>query len=66
MLCYYNLEHKFSDLKEWYDGYHFGLTEVYCPWDIINQCDKFLEADDAPMEAHWENSSGAFYLPPVI
>ena len=57
MLCYYGLEDKFDSLKEWYDGYHFGSTEVYCPWDIINQCDKFLEVNDAPMEAHWENSS---------
>ena len=57
LLEYYNLEEKFDILKEWYDGYRFGQTDVYCPWDVINQCDKFLEAKDAPMEAHWENSS---------
>lgn len=57
LLCYYNLEEKFVEFREWYDGYHFGQVDIYCPWDVINQCDKFLEAKDAPMEAHWENSS---------
>lgn len=57
LLSYYELNEKFDDLKEWYDGYHFGDTDIYCPWDVLNQCDKFLESKDAPMEAHWENSS---------
>lgn len=57
LLCYYDLEEKFEILKEWYDGYHFGEVGIYCPWDVINQCDKFLESKDAPMEGHWENSS---------
>ncbi len=57
MLRYYDLEEKFSLMKEWYDGYHFGQVDVYCPWDILNQCDKFLESRDARMEPHWENSS---------
>lgn len=57
LLHYYNLNDKFDSLKEWYDGYRFGQLDIYCPWDVINQCDKFLETPDAPMEAHWENSS---------
>ena len=57
LLHYYALEDKFEVLKEWYDGYRFGTSEVYCPWDVINQCDKFLADRSAPMEAHWENSS---------
>lgn len=57
MLSYYGIEEFYDDMKEWYGGYHFGDVEVYCPWDVINQCDKFLESKDAPMEAHWENSS---------
>ena len=40
-----------------YDGYHFGNTNVYCQWDVINQCDKLRAWPEAPMEAHWENSS---------
>lgn len=57
LLRYYDMEEKFEVLKEWYDGYQFGRIEIYCPWDVINQCDKFLEAKDAPMDSHWENSS---------
>lgn len=57
LLSYYGLEETYGRMKEWYDGYQFGQVEVYCPWDILNQCDKFLEFLDAPMEAHWENSS---------
>lgn len=57
LLDYYHLEEKYDILKEWYDGYRFGQIDVYCPWDVINQCDKFLEVRDAPMESHWENSS---------
>ena len=57
MLYYYGLEASFTQLKEWYDGYRFGNVDVYCPWDVINQCDKFRARANAPMEAHWENSS---------
>ena len=59
MLSYYGIEEFYDDIKEWYGGYHFGDVEVYCPWDVINQCDKFLESKDASVEAHWENSSNA-------
>ena len=57
MLCYYEIEDAYEQIKEWYDGYHFGNTNVYCPWDVINQCDKLRAWPEAPMEAHWENSS---------
>ncbi len=57
MLHYYGLEDSFDDIKEWYDGCDFGLTDVYCPWDVINQCDKMRTRKDYPMESHWENSS---------
>lgn len=29
----------FDEIKEWYDGYHFGRADVYCPWDVINHVD---------------------------
>ena len=25
-----------SQIKAWYDGYHFGASDVYCPWDVMN------------------------------
>ncbi len=66
LLSYYELEDKFSQMKEWYDGYRFGQTDVYCPWDILNQCDKFLESRSAPMEPHWENSSSNAIIQDMI
>ena len=60
------MEDKFEVLKEWYDGYRFGETEIYCPWDIINQCDKFLECKDASMEAHWKNSSSNIIVKDIL
>lgn len=57
MLRYYGVEERFPDMKEWYDGYHFGDVDVYCPWDVINQCDLLSVSKDAPMRPHWENSS---------
>lgn len=39
MLRYYGAEKCFPAMKEWYDGYHFGNVDVYCPWDVISQCD---------------------------
>ena len=66
LLCYYNLEEKFDVFQEWYDGYRFGHTDVYCPWDVINQCDKFLESADAAMESHWENSSSNSIIQDIL
>ena len=57
MLRYYEVEERFPDMKDWYDGYHFGDVDVYCPWDVINQCDLLRVSKDAPMRSHWENSS---------
>ncbi len=57
MLRYYGVEDRFPDMKEWYDGYHFGDVDVYCPWDVINQCDLLRVSKDASMRPHWENSS---------
>ena len=25
-----------DEMKQWYDGYHFGKTDIYCPWDVLN------------------------------
>ena len=66
MLAYYGLEEKYVLFKEWYEGYHFGNVDVYCPWDVINQCDKFCESRNAPMEPHWENSSSNFIVRDIL
>lgn len=54
----YDLSDHYPDVKEWYDGYHFGNTDIYCPWDVIRYC-KNLCADSAALpEDFWSNSSG--------
>lgn len=66
MLKYYGVEDRFEDVKEWYDGYRFGNVEIYCPWDVLNQCDKMRVKKDSPMEAHWENSSSNEIVKDII
>ena len=66
MLEYYGVEDRYSDVKEWYDGYRFGTSDVYCPWDVVNQCDKFRVKKDAEMESHWENSSSNVIVQDII
>ncbi len=58
LLADYGLDSHFAEAKEWYDGYHFGHADVYCPWDVINYVD-YLRADPmARPQAFWINSSG--------
>ena len=47
-----------KEIKEWYDGYHFGNTDVYCPWDVINHVDRLCVEDNAEPQSYWINSSG--------
>lgn len=58
LLAYYHAETRFSETKEWYDGYHFGNVDVYCPWDVINHVDRLKDDPDARPEAYWINTSG--------
>lgn len=51
------LEH-YAEVKEWYDGYHFGNTEVYCPWDVIRYCKSLCADSTAKPQDFWSNSSG--------
>lgn len=56
-MSYYGREERFPDMKEWYDGYLFGDTEVYNPWSVV----KFLydlgaDADAFP-RPYWINTS---------
>ena len=39
LLSDYGMDSHFDEVKEWYDGYHFGRADVYCPWDVINHAD---------------------------
>lgn len=52
MLAFYGIPEKFDEMKEWYDGYDFGGTEIYNPWSVI----QYINKDCVPM-AYWANTS---------
>lgn len=58
LLADYNMDSHFDEVKEWYDGYHFGKADVYCPWDVINHVDHLRDDSDARPQTYWINSSG--------
>ena len=58
LLKAYHLEEHLAETKEWYDGYHFGDADIYCPWDVINHVDRLLDEPDAEPQAYWINTSG--------
>ena len=58
MLTFYGLSSYKDVIRDWYDGYRFGDTDVYCPWDVINYCDELLAASSAPPKNYWANTSG--------
>ena len=58
LLLDYDRSERYSDAKEWYDGYHFGNADIYCPWDVINFAKKLVSDPSARPSAFWINSSG--------
>ena len=58
LLSDYGMDSHFDEVKEWYDGYHFGRADVYCPWDVINHADHLRDGSDAKPQTYWINSSG--------
>ena len=58
LLEFYGLSSCKDVIRNWYDGYRFGDTDVYCPWDVINYCDELLAAPDIPPKNYWANTSG--------
>ena len=58
LLSDYGMDSRFDEVKEWYDGYHFGKADVYCPWDVINHADHLRDDSDAKPQTYWINSSG--------
>lgn len=57
LLDYYKLSEAYDTMKEWYDGYHFGDVEVYCPWDVVCYTNKLRSKPNAQPEAFWLNTS---------
>ncbi|MCI8485423.1 MAG: AAA family ATPase, partial [Lachnospiraceae bacterium] len=58
LLEYYGCAHCYGAVREWYDGYQFGSTNVYCPWDVLNYCDSFYGEGEEMPQNYWINTSG--------
>ena len=63
VLSYYRLTDYFEEVKDNYDGYHFGTNHMYCPWDVMNFCNdnyRKLSKDINLIQAgnYWINTSG--------
>ena len=52
MLDYFGMKYKIEEVKEWYNGYLFGESEVYNPWSVVNYI------DNGEIKAYWANVSG--------
>ena len=52
MLSYYGIEDKYAEYQEWYDGYHIGDNDIFCPWDVISRTDDLL-ANKLQPESYW-------------
>lgn len=52
-----DLEKHEEDLRKWYDGYHFGSIEIYCPWDVLNHVNRLQDAPLSRPENYWKNTS---------
>ncbi len=57
LLAYYDVADHYGEVKEWYDGYQFGNTSVYCPWDVLNHCDRIRSVSNVQPENYWINTS---------
>lgn len=57
MLSFYGLEGRKEKIREWYDGYLFGNTEVYNPWSVINYMKTAVTSTNDLPQPYWSNTS---------
>ncbi len=57
MLEYYGFTGQYTAMKEWYDGYLFGNSGIYCPWDVINYCGDLYDKSVTEPQNYWVNTS---------
>lgn len=58
LLTDYGLEDARETMRDWYNGYQFGNTSIYCPWDVIKYTQALLKDPHAEPENYWANTSG--------
>ena len=59
-LKYYKIEYKLEEVKNWYNGYKFGDTEIYNPWSIL------YYIENGSLKSYWVNSSDNFLINEVL
>ena len=52
-----DIKDKNNVMKEWYDGYHFGNVDVYCPWDVMCYVDDLQNDPNAKPDEYWKDTS---------
>ena len=57
MLHAFGLSDKMDLIRKWYDGYIFGNTEVFCPWDVANYLSEVMDDEQAEPDNYWADSS---------
>ena len=57
LLADYHLKDHIEETKEWYDGYHFGDADVYCPWDVMCYIDDLQKNSNAEPDEYWKDTS---------
>lgn len=62
----YDLSEYYESIKDWYDGYHFGNVDVYCPWDVICHCRKLLADPKIEPQNYWMNTSSNEIVKKII
>ena len=53
MLSYYGLDDRYAEYKEWYDGYHIGDDDIFCPWDVISRTKAILVSPKLEPKSYW-------------
>lgn len=61
MLRYYGKDDKYNELREWYDGYRFGNTEIFNPWSVINYI-----SDNCFPKAFWQSTGSNEIIGEII
>ena len=62
MLKAFGMYDKMELVREWYDGYIFGNTEVFCPWDVVSYISSVLDGEGAEPQNFWANTSSNVIL----
>ena len=66
LLADLELSRYYAVIKEWYDGYRFGNTDIYCPWDVICYCRSLMSDPDASPQDYWINTSSNSIVKAII